>query len=138
LISTFGFVQIRDNANGKILNDEQLIDSLENLSKTNKIKLSLPVVKAVIEVESSGRGHLKNGNAKILFEGHLFWRLLKNKGMEEEELLNLQKSNKDILYKTWTREFYKGGIGEYDRLERAKKLIINWPFIQLLGDCSRF
>lgn len=141
LVSAFGFVQIKDNANGKILNDDQLMDSLENLAKTEKIILSLPVVKAVIEVESSGRGHLKNGNAKILFEGHLFWRLLKNKGMSDEELLNLQKTNKDILYKTWTREFYKGGIGEYDRLERAKKIdhqlavySASWGLFQILGE----
>jgi hypothetical protein len=141
LVNTFGFVQIKDNANGKILNDDQLIDSLENIAKTENINLSLPVVKAVIEVESSGRGHLKNGNAKILFEGHLFWRLLKNKGMSDEELENLQKTNKDILYKTWTREFYKGGIGEYDRLERAKKIdpklavySASWGLFQILGE----
>jgi hypothetical protein len=141
LINTFGFVQIRDNAIGKILNDDQLKDSLENLAKTKNIILSLPVVKAVIEVESSGRGHLKNGSAKILFEGHLFWKLLKNQGMTEEELENLQKSNKDILYKSWTREFYKGGIGEYDRLERAKKIdpklavySASWGLFQILGE----
>ncbi len=141
LINTFGFVQIRDNAIGKILNDDQLKDSLENLAKTKNIILSLPVVKAVIEVESSGRGHLKNGSAKILFEGHLFWKLLKNQGMAEEELENLQKLNKDILYKSWTREFYKGGIGEYDRLERAKKIdpklavySASWGLFQILGE----
>ncbi|HSJ69330.1 MAG TPA: N-acetylmuramidase domain-containing protein [Anditalea sp.] len=140
-IDTFGFVQIQDNVNGKILNDDQLVDCLENLSKTKDIILSLPVVKAVIEVESSGRGHLKNGNAKILFEGHLFWRLLKNKGMSDDELEKLQKSNKDILYKSWSREFYKGGIGEYDRLERAKKIdpklavySASWGLFQVLGE----
>lgn len=141
LVSTFGFVQIRDNANGKILNDDLLLDSLDNLAKTKNINLSLPVVKAVIEVESSGRGHLKNGNSKILFEGHLFWRLLKKEGMSETELENLQKTNQDILYKNWTREFYKGGIGEYDRLERAKKIdpklavySASWGLFQILGE----
>lgn len=141
VINTFGFVQIKDNVNGKILNDDQLMESLENLAETNDLILSLPVVKAVIEVESSGRGHLKNGDAKILFEGHLFWRLLKNKGMSEEELEKLQKANKDILYKSWTREFYKGGIGEYERLERAKKIdqklavySASWGLFQILGE----
>lgn len=141
LVSAFGFVQIRDNANGKILNDDQLKDSLDNLEKTKGLILSLPVVKAVIEVESSGRGHLKNGDAKILFEGHLFWKLLKNAGKSDTELENLQKSNQDILYKSWTREFYKGGVGEYDRLERAKKIdeklavySASWGLFQILGE----
>ncbi|WP_373493130.1 N-acetylmuramidase family protein [Aquiflexum sp.] len=140
-INTFGFVQIKDNVNGKIINDDQLMESLENLAEKKDLILSLPVIKAVIEVESSGRGHLKNGNAKILFEGHLFWRLLKHKGMSDEELENLQKSNKDILYKSWTREFYKGGTGEYDRLERAKKIdpklavySASWGLFQILGE----
>lgn len=139
--STFGFVQIKDNINGKILNDDELKDSLENLAEKNELILSLPVVKAVIEVESAGRGHLKNGDAKILFEGHLFWRLLKNKGMSDEELEKLQKTNKDILYRSWTREFYKGGVGEYDRLERAKKIdpklavySASWGLFQILGE----
>lgn len=140
-IHTFGFVQIKDNINGKILNDDQLMESLESLAETKDLILSLPVVKAVIEVESSGRGHLKNGDAKILFEGHLMWRLLKNNGMSEDELEKLQRSNKDILYKSWTREFYKGGIGEYDRLERAKKIdpklavySASWGLFQILGE----
>jgi hypothetical protein len=141
LKDTFGFVQIRDNANGKIINDDQIMEFLENLAEKNKLIISLPVVKALIEVESSGRGHLKNGNAKILFEGHLFWRLLRNRGLAEEELQILQKTNKDILYKTWTREFYKGGTGEYDRLERAKKIdpklavySASWGLFQILGE----
>ncbi|WP_373521925.1 N-acetylmuramidase domain-containing protein [Aquiflexum sp.] len=140
-VNTFGFVQIKDNVNGKILNDDQLMDSLEKLAESKDLILSLSVVKAVIEVESSGRGHLKNGDAKILFEGHLFWRLLKNKGMSEDELEKLQKPNKDILYKSWTREFYKGGIGEYERLERAKKIdpklavySASWGLFQILGE----
>ena len=141
LKDTFGFVQIRDNANGKIINDDQITDFLENLAEKDDVIISLPVVKALIEVESSGRGHLKDGNAKILFEGHLFWRLLKNKGLAEAELEKLQKTNKDILYKSWTREFYKGGAGEYDRLERAKKIdpklavySASWGLFQILGE----
>ncbi len=39
--------------------------------------VELAVVKAVYEVESSGRG-FSGDKPKILFEGHIFWRQLKN------------------------------------------------------------
>lgn len=142
VVSNFAFVQIMDNINSKILNDEEIIEVLENLAEKENIILSLPVVKAVISVESSGRGHLSDGRAKILFEGHLMWKLLSSiRKMPEEEILKLQKSNEDILYKSWTRQYYKGGISEYDRLDRARKIdpeiavfSASWGLFQILGD----
>ncbi|MCL6258121.1 N-acetylmuramidase family protein [Aquiflexum sp. TKW24L] len=140
--SNFAFVQIIDNINSKILNDEEIKEVLENLAEKENIILSLPVLKSVISVESSGRGHLSDGRAKILFEGHLMWRLLSSeRKMPEEEILKLQKSNEDILYKSWTRKYYKGGIAEYDRLDRARKIdpeiavfSASWGLFQILGE----
>jgi hypothetical protein len=142
IASSFGFVQIQDNINSKILNDEEIKEILEELAEKDNIILSLPVVKAVISVESSGRGHLSNGQAKILFEGHLMWRLLSSiRKMPEEEIIKLQKSNEDILYKSWTRQYYKGGVSEYDRLDRARKIdpeiavfSASWGLFQILGE----
>lgn len=137
----FPFVQIQDNINRKILNDDQILEELENLANgPEKIILKLPVVKAVISVESSGRGHLSDGRAKILFEGHLLWRNLQKEGKTEAEVEELAKSNPDILYKFWTREHYKGGLGEHERLAKAKAInpkaavySASWGLFQILG-----
>ena len=43
-------------------------------------------VKAVYTVESSGKGFLSNGDPKILFEGHIFWRQLKKLGIDPAPL----------------------------------------------------
>ncbi len=79
--------------------------------------LELATVKAVNEVESRGKGFLVFGKPVILFEGHVFWRQLEKRGLNPLSFLNDQ--NKDILYKKWTRQYYKGGEGEYERLEKA-------------------
>src|SRR5690606_12388966 len=78
------------------------------------------------------------GRAKILFEGHKFWHWLKEAGKNPVELV---KGNEDILYEKWTRAHYKGGKGEYDRLQKAmnidKKAAIysaSWGKFQILGE----
>lgn len=116
---------------GKFLSDQDLIDL------STELDIPLPCIKAVYEVESSGRGFLSDGRPKILFEGHIFWKQLKKKGINPVDFLN---GNENILYKKWTTEFYKGGSGEYERLEKAK--IINeeaalesasWGIFQIMG-----
>lgn len=97
--------------NDLFLSEKDLIDF------SKKYNLELASVKAVNEVESSGKGFLVNGKPKILFEGHVFWQQLKNRGINPELLLN--SNNKDVLYKKWTKAFYQGGVKEYDRLNKA-------------------
>ncbi|WP_010522764.1 N-acetylmuramidase domain-containing protein [Aquimarina agarivorans] len=82
--------------------------------------LEVAIVKAVNEIESSGKGFLVNGKPRILFEGHVFWRQLKTKGVDP--LLFSDEQTKDILYAKWTKKYYKGGAGEYIRLEKAAGL----------------
>lgn len=98
----------------KFLGEQDLIHFAQQYN------LELACVKAVNEVESSGRGFLINGMAKILFEGHVFWRQLEERGIDPNELSNPE--NRDILYKKWTRQFYLSGTREYDRLEKAINL----------------
>ena len=137
----FQFVQIQDNINRKILNDDQISEELDNIANgPKKIILKMPVIKSVVSVESSGRGHLSDGRAKILFEGHLFWKNLQREGKTEAEVEELAKSNPHILYKHWTREHYKGGFDEYDRLKKAKEInpkaavySASWGLFQILG-----
>ena len=44
------------------------------------------VVRAVLQVESDGKGFLKDGRPKILFEGHIFWQELEKHGLLSQRL----------------------------------------------------
>jgi len=103
-----------DSIQSKFLDEKDLI----NFSKTYGLELA--AVKAVNEVESSGKGFFVDGRPKILFEGHIFWRQLKERGLDPNQLSN--PSNEDILYRSWTRKYYLGGTNEYSRLEKASTL----------------
>ncbi|HVO74557.1 MAG TPA: N-acetylmuramidase family protein [Ignavibacteriaceae bacterium] len=115
----------------KYLSEQDLIDLASQLG------IPVAAVKCVYEVESSGRGFLTDGRPKILFEGHVFWKQLKSKNIEPK---NYIPGNEDILYPKWTKEFYKGGPAEYDRLEKAKKIhedaaleSASWGIFQIMG-----
>lgn len=132
------FIKSNDMAHAKVLSDMDIRVALEDFADKRGIKLSLPVVKAVISVESSGRGHLADGRAKILFEGHVFWRNLVKLG---EDPKAHQKGNEDILFEKWTRAHYKGGAKEYERLEKAIAIhktaavyAASWGMFQVLGE----
>jgi hypothetical protein len=84
-------------------------------------QLELAAVKAVNEVESSGKGFLVDGRPKILFEGHIFWKQLEDRGINPSLISN--PSNHDVLYSKWTKTHYLGGAREFDRLEKASKLL---------------
>lgn len=79
--------------------------------------LELAAVKAVNEIESSGKGFLINNKPKILFEGHVFWNELKKRGIDPNSYYNSESRN--VLYPKWTRAHYQGGVKEYDRLNEA-------------------
>ena len=103
----------------------------------NDLGVEVAVIKAVNEVESDGDAFLSDGRPKILFEGHIFWRQLKPKGIDPNDHV---KGNEDILYENWTREHYKGGAEEYDRLEQAMKIdeeaamrSCSWGSFQIMG-----
>jgi peptidoglycan hydrolase-like protein with peptidoglycan-binding domain len=93
-------------------------------------------VKAVYEVEAGGAGFL-GPKPKILFEGHVFWHLLKDAGADPAALA---AGNGDILYPKWTTKFYRGGLAEYARLDRAIAIdavaapkAASWGLFQIMG-----
>jgi hypothetical protein len=100
--------------NDKLLSERDLIEF------ATEFQLELPCVKAVNEVESSGKGFLANGKPKILFEGHIFWRELNKKGFNPSQYLNANTA--DVLYPSWTKKHYLGGDGEYTRLQKAMQI----------------
>ena len=97
--------------NDKFLSENDLQDF------ANQYDLELAAVKAVNEVESLGKGFLLDGRPRILFEGHVFWKELKKRGLNPEEFVSNNTEN--VLYKKWTKKYYEGGKQEYDRLEKA-------------------
>jgi len=114
---------------------------IRNLADT--LGIDVATVKAVNEVESRGRGFNADGNPKILFEGHVFWKELEKRGINPAAHVS---GNADILYKRWTKAYYKGGSAEYDRLDKAINLIPNnskvaaaayasasWGLFQVMG-----
>ncbi len=95
-------------------------------------------LKAVQEVETGGRGgFFAPGKPAILFEGHIFWNQLKKHGINPEEHT---ASNENILYPKWEKGHYKGGLGEYERLEKARAIhheaadaSASWGMFQVMG-----
>jgi len=151
---------------------------------SNEIGIDIPTIKSLVKVESGGSGFLSNGKPKILFEGHIFWRELRKRGLDPKNILNQSKkinsstsksissygsntdideylslsspneinnkSNKsfmkisedlsDVLYKKWTKQYYLGGIKEYERLDKAKNIheeaalaSASWGSFQIMG-----
>ena len=98
--------------------------------------VDVPAVRAVYVVEADGVGFLGR-QAKILFEGHVFWRELVAAGKDPRDYT---AGNADILFPSYTPGSYKGGLAEYDRLERAKAIderaalrSASWGLFQVLG-----
>jgi peptidoglycan hydrolase-like protein with peptidoglycan-binding domain len=100
------------------------------------LKVELATLKSVYKVESNGRGFVGD-QPKILFEGHVFWQRLKRLGLRPE---SLAAGNEDILYPSWTKQFYVGGSGEWQRLTRAEAIhreaareSASWGLFQIMG-----
>lgn len=85
------------------------------------LNVDVPALKAIKEVESGKLGAFYNsGRPVILFEGHIFWKQLQARKIDPTQYV---KGNEDVLYKSWTKEFYKKSEeGEYERLKKAWKI----------------
>ncbi len=95
------------------------------------------VILAIQSVESGNNGYLPDGRPKILFEGHVFWRMLKNAGINPADHV---AGNEDILFEKTDRSKYIGGIAEYGRLAKAQKIdrlaalkSASWGEFQIMG-----
>lgn len=109
--------------------------SLDELAR--KYELEPAVILAIQSVESGNNGYLPDGRAKILFEGHIFWRMLKAAGKNPADYV---KGNEDILFEKPDRSKYTRGAGEYVRLEKAEKIdrvaalkSASWGEFQIMG-----
>lgn len=110
-------------------------EDYEQASKT--LGCTVAAVKAVVTVESLSKGFVGVNMPSILFEGHVFWNQLKIRGINPEAF---QKGNEDVLYPKWTKKYYKGGIKEYTRLNKASLInreaalsSASWGITQIMG-----
>lgn len=79
--------------------------------------LDTAAVLSVAEVESGGRsGFQPNGELTVLFEAHLFYRELKNAGLNPDLLM---AKYPNLISPVWNRTLYKGGNAENERLKAA-------------------
>jgi|GEM_PF-568647 len=100
--------------------------------------LAAILIKTVYTVESNGSGFLTDGRPRILFEGHIFWKQLKDKGLSPESYV---EGNEDILYPKWTKQYYsRNPADEYKRLEKAVRIdreaaymSASWGLFQIMG-----
>lgn len=124
------FPQYSIEKSKKFLSEKDISDIARELD------IESAVLKAVNEVESMGEGFIA-GKPKILFEGHIFWKRLVFHGFNPEDFV---EGNEDILYRKWSSKYYKGGIAEYERLDKAKIIdetsaleSASWGLFQIMG-----
>lgn len=99
---------------------------------------------AVTAVESGKSGFLPDGRPKILFEGHKFWKNLKDLQTAGKIDFGPEKfaaGNPEILCPSWTKKYYVGGAGEYTRLDKAilihrdsALMSASWGKFQIMGE----
>ena len=58
------------------------------------LNVEVAVIKAVAEVESRGDGFLADGKPKILFKPHIFWKQLRQKGINPNLFMEENPENK--------------------------------------------
>ena len=100
------------------------------------LRVERAAIKAVYEVEAGGGGFL-GLRPKILFEGHVFWRFLRDAG---QDTATRAHRNEDIRYGKWKSAVYRSGLAEYARLDRAKLIdadlapqAASWGLFQIMG-----
>lgn len=91
------------------------------------------MIKAFVSVESGGSGFLPSGRPRILFESYQFWKNLKAEGIDPNKYL---PEYSDVITTKWIKN-YKGGEGEWTRMEKARRYLRGQLINQLLGVCFR-
>lgn len=115
--------------------EQKKISDAEYIKLANLFNLNIPVIKALVSIESGGSGFLLNEKApcrpKILFEGHWFYKLTPQP---------VSKIRPDLSYSSWTKKHYKGGSAEWTRLIDAMSfdpipavLSCSWGLGQVMG-----
>ena len=100
------------------------------------LNVEVAAIKAVAEVESSGKGFLPDGRPEILYEAHVFHAVTKGAHATAKDRRGIALSSQK-----WNRALYgRTGAAQHDRYEDARKLdadaanqACSWGPFQLLG-----
>lgn len=111
----------------------------------SKLGVTTAHIKAFVAVEASGNGFLQDGRPKILFERHVFYRLLKSK--RGEAFANEISANNSDICSPSTGGYATGpnsdarGVAEHKRLARATAIdrecglqAASWGAGQVMGE----
>jgi hypothetical protein len=109
-------------------------EDFQNAAQT--LGCDVAAIKAVAQVESSGKGFLPDGRATILYEAHIFGRLTNNQYAN-----TVDARGKPISARSWDRSLYgPTGAHQYDRMnlaaqhnEEAAHQAASWGIFQILG-----
>lgn len=114
-------------------------EMFQKLGEKFSIEPALLKAVAIVECGLDLNGFLADGKPKILFEGHIFYKELL-KVNPKSTVVRISRSHPSICYESWTRQFYLGGMDEYDRYNEARKihpecamLATSWGFPQIMG-----
>jgi hypothetical protein len=99
--------------------------------------VEVAVVQAIKDVEAGGSGFVFSNHPTILFESHVFWKQLDQRGIKPT-----QYNDPEILNQTWNQGklHYVGGVAEHARLEKARLIhrdaasaSASWGLFQIMG-----
>jgi hypothetical protein len=130
--------QVQEQPAGRITATPVKTATLNYADTVKVLNVEEAAIRAVCEIESGGRtGFFPDGRPIILFEGHIFWRELKKRGIEPERY---QDSYADVLFPKWDKSKYRGGAAEYDRMNKAANISeeaalcsASWGMFQIMG-----
>lgn len=122
------FIKIIKNVLNKenIKMDNQKLTEEDYIDVSNQLNIPVACIKAIVEVESSGSGFDKEGNIKLLFEGHIFYKYLKQNGYNADLIA---QENPDICYKKWSDRGNTYTLNQFDRLKKAIKIDENIAYM---------
>lgn len=102
-----------------------------------KLGVETALIKALVEVESSGRGFLEDGRPLVMFEEHVFYSELKKAGLDPEVVLS---DHPDICARTFDGKRARGPKTEFAQLEKARAIheeaalrSASWGLFQIMG-----
>ena len=84
----------------------------------DSIGVERAALQAVISVETSGNGFYSDGKPVILFEPHIFYRLLTQKGLTKT-CDTVMQNRPDLCYPKWGSRKYGSTSIQLDRLNAA-------------------
>lgn len=106
-----------------------------------QLGIDICLLEAVANIESAGNGFLSDGQVKILWEPHVWWRTLKKYGLNPKDLIKKDPSLKNILYEKWGTLPYGKISEQHPKLQRAVEIhkesaleAASYGMFQVLGE----